>query len=334
MRLANALALALVTLGVAAGQPAKAETVTPIETEGAVRAIVQTPRGTFVETERGTFRAEPGDCDDRLCLTPDVIRGLPERAPDGALPDGFVAATEDSDIRRAWYGRPTDRYAHAVLGDAIEGGSLVVETAEGTQLELVLPDDQVFEDITPRLHDFFRDGTIEIITIRASRSGGASVVVYGLRYGALVKIAASSENGRPNRWLSIVGVFPRDFLTPKLRAEPPYNEDQILFIRTPHIGGRLSSLSFTAEGIKERNRIMRDVSNHVIGSRLISMGSFLSNKDGGDFYVPSQDRRTLRSLRGAYGDVPLPGPIDKAIVDIDGALLTATEDGRLLVIAP
>jgi len=132
---------------------ADAQSVTEIATEGAVTAIVQTPRGTYAETERGTVRLEQGDCPGGLCATPDVIRGLPQRAPEGALPDGFVDTSASGDIRRAWYGRPTDRYGHGVLGDAVEGGSLVVETATGERFELTLPETQVFEDITPRIVD-------------------------------------------------------------------------------------------------------------------------------------------------------------------------------------
>ena len=69
------LLLALMSVGAA-----HAQTVTPVQTEGAVTAIVQTPRGTYAETERGTVRLEQGDCPARLCATPDVIRGLPPRA--------------------------------------------------------------------------------------------------------------------------------------------------------------------------------------------------------------------------------------------------------------
>ncbi|MBV6658846.1 MAG: hypothetical protein KI785_13875, partial [Devosiaceae bacterium] len=86
-------------------------------------------------------------------------RSLAERcspAPNG-LPDGCVAQGA-ADIARAWYEAPTRRYAHAILGDAIEAGTLAVRTRAGATLRFVLPDNEVFEDRTPRLVDLDGDG--------------------------------------------------------------------------------------------------------------------------------------------------------------------------------
>lgn len=305
----------------ALSSPVAAQTVTAIETEGAVTAIVQTLRGSYVETERGTLRIEPGDCDGGVCLVPDVIRGLPARAPEGALPDGFVASASSGDIVRAWYGRPTGRYAHGVLGDAIEGGSLVAQTGGGTTVEFVLPESQVFEDITPRIRDLDSDGKNEIVTIRASRSGGAAVAIYGMRGGDLVEIASSSENGRANRWLNIAAILPGT----------GDGGTEIVGVRTPHIGGRLFTMSMAPDGsITERNDIARDLSNHLIGSRELGLSAVL----GGEVYLPSQDRRALRRPLSDAADIALPAPIDKAIIAVAGRLVTATEDGRLLVVEP
>lgn len=326
MRLLATVAL-LATLSVA--HDARAQQITVIETEGPVIAITQTPRGAFVQTERGTFRATRGDCDGGLCLTPEVIRGLPERAPEGALPDGFIATAEDGDIRRAWYARPTDRYAHAVLGDAIEGGSLVIETADGTELEFVLPQEQVFEDITPRIADLDGDGRNEIVTIRASRSGGGSVVIFGLRDGALVQIGQSSENGRPNRWLNIAAIVPAQATGHAASGRT------IVGVRTPHIGGRLFFLTMDAAGtVTEHNDIARDLSNHVIGSRQLDLAETINTETGLSLFIPSQDRRALRDVLSEQPPIVLPGPIDRALISFEGRLVTATEDGQLLVIAP
>lgn len=311
------LAVALLT-----NPAAHAQTVTAMETEGAVTVIVQTPRGSYAETERGTLRIELGDCDAGICLVPDVIRGLPQRAPEGALPDGFVATAAAGDIVRAWYGQPTDRYAHGVLGDAIEGGSLVVQTGDGTTVEFALPDTQVFEDITPRIHDLDSDGTNEVVTIRASQSGGAAIAIFGLRAGELVEIASSSENGRPNRWLNIAAIVP---------ADSGDGGSTIIGVRTPHIGGRLFTVTMAADGtITERNDIARNLSNHLIGSRELGLSAVL----GGAVYIPSQDRRSLRAPLSGAPDIALPAPINKAIIATGNRLVTATEDGVLLVIEP
>ena len=50
------------------------------------------------------------------------------KPPDGALPDAKVA-TGKGDIARAWLAEPTTCYDHGILGDEIEAGSLVIETA-------------------------------------------------------------------------------------------------------------------------------------------------------------------------------------------------------------
>lgn len=65
------------------------------------------------------------------------------------LPDGGVAVGAGLGPVAAWYGRPTMRYGHGVVGDALEGGSLVVTAPDGRHQEIVLPDRFVFEDITP-----------------------------------------------------------------------------------------------------------------------------------------------------------------------------------------
>lgn len=301
---------------------AHAQSVEVIPTDGDVTAITQTSAGSYIETTRGTFAITEGSgCASKICLTPDVIRGLPERAPEGALPDGFIGTASDGDIRKAWYARPTERYAHGVLGDAIEGGSLVVELNNGTQKELVLPDNQVFEDITPRFHDLNFSGSNEIVTIRSSQSGGAAVVVYGLIDGELTEIAASSENGLRNRWLNVVGVLPH----------ANSSSSSIYFIRTPHINGRLNRLEVGLDGSKDLDMSQNDFSNHVIGSRVLDLGLMDANNQP-RLYIPSQNRRTLRQVFDRGFDIPLPGKINQSLIALDTGLIAATEQGELLLI--
>ncbi|MGB7431649.1 MAG: hypothetical protein WA921_04185 [Ahrensia sp.] len=298
---------------------ALAQSVTALATEGDVTAVVQTPAGSFIETTRGTFRLSAGACDAGMCVKPDVIRGLAPRAPEGALPDGSVATAATGDIRRAWFGRPTTRYAHGVLGDAVEAGSLIAQRADGSSVEVVLPDAQVFEDITPRLYDFGGDGRNEIVVIRASNTGGGAVVVYGINEaGELAIVAESAENGRPNRWLNIAGIA----------------GDTVYFVRTPHIGGRLATLTVTGGTVTAKDDILTGVSNHLIGSRELGLSAFLEGNAGRDLFIPTQARTSLRAIGGKYNDVALPGKIDKAIIAVGNTLVTATEDGQLLVIRP
>lgn len=312
---------------------ALAQSVSIVPTAGKVTAIVQTPAGSYIETERGTFSITEGVCEAGLCLKADVIRGLPKPAPEGALPDGFIATAKSGDIRKAWYGRPTDRYAHGVLGDAIEGGSLVVELADGTLKEFVLPESQVFEDITPRIHDLDFDGDNEVVTIRSSQTGGAAIVIYSIVDNALVEVGASPENGQRNRWLNIAGIveyFERDI--PERGGDSHFKI--IVGVRTPHIGGRLFSL-FPYDGIYGgQEDLATGISNHIIGSRELGLSAMFGSGNNARLYVPSLERSRLIAVTDNGQPIPLPGKIDKAIISLENILVTATETGQLLAIEP
>lgn len=205
-------------------------------------------------------------------------------SPAGAqgLPGGGIARASSGDIVRAWYSRPTGRYDHGVLGDAIEAGGLVVETGSGLRAEFVLPETHVFEDLTPRIADLDGDGTNEVVAIRSSLTRGAAVAVYGLRQGRLVELASTAEIGRRNRWLNIAGIARYWGSTAPV----------IAWVETPHISGTLKAARFRGGGLHPHGPVVRDVSNHVIGSselRLSATGDF--DGDGLlDLAVPSAGR--------------------------------------------
>jgi hypothetical protein len=299
------------------------QSVETIETKAPVERIVATMDGAYIEAGGEVFSLTACDAAPGLCLQTSATPAEPAPAPAGALPDGRVAVAATGDIRQAWYGRPTSRYAHGVLGDAIEAASLVAVTALGQQFEIVLPADQVFEDITPRIADLDGDGLNEVITIRSSKRGGAAVGVYGLAGGALGLRGAGSVNGRANRWLNIAGFIPRSDGGLTLYG-----------VRTPHIGGRLFSLDFRNGTVSERNDIATDISNHIIGSRELGMSAVGEFGGQVELVLPSQDRRRLRFPLTGRADIPLPGPIDKAILVVDGRVVTATEGGTLIVVSP
>ena len=119
--------------------------------------------------------------------------GQGQKAKNG-LPDGYAAKISRGDIASAWYTQPTRRYRHAILGDDIEAGGLKVSLRNGKTIELSLPDNLVFEDRTPRLHDLDGDGKVEVITARyqAARQLDPSYVQVGCRLGD-----ALARRGRP-----------------------------------------------------------------------------------------------------------------------------------------
>jgi hypothetical protein len=105
----------------------------------------------------------------------------------------------------AQYADPTDRYAHGILGDAIEWGTLEVVTADGVR-RFVLPASRVFEDVAPRVVDLDMDGTPEVVVVETLNSQGAQLAVYD----ATGKITATPHIGRTNRWLAPIGAADLD----------------------------------------------------------------------------------------------------------------------------
>ena len=245
---------------------------------------------------------------DPASLPASIVPETGQPARNG-LPDGQVARAR-GDILAAWYADPTTRYRHAILGDGIEAGALVVRTDRGEAQMLVLPASEVFEDRTPRLVDLDGDGRIEVVTIRASTTLGAAIAVYGLVDGALVERAVSTPIGMANRWLNVAGID--DFMGLGRR--------QIAIVRTPHIGGTLIFLDFVGDDlVPVADRY--GFSNHEIGAieqRLSAVADV--NGDGRpDLAVPS-DRRDALLIMGFDNDrlveraaIALPARIDKAI---------------------
>ena len=116
------------------------------------------------------------------------------------------AQTAWADIASATYIEPTDRYAHGILGDAIEWGAIAVKTKDGSGFILRLPETHVFEDVAPRLIDVDLDGDVEIVAVQTDMSLGARLAIFdetGL-------VAATPYIGRSNRWLAPIGAADLD----------------------------------------------------------------------------------------------------------------------------
>ena len=262
-----------------------------------------------------------------VCLKASQLSGLAPKAPANGLPDGRIARASNGDIRQAWYGRPTTRYGHAVLGDGIEAGSLVARDAAGRTHEFVLPETHVFEDITPRIADLDGDGRNEIVAIRSSLRRGGAVAVYGLRDGELRLLDASAEIGRSRRWLNVAGI------ANYLGSGRPV----VAWIETPHIGGVLKMATFENGKLRRFGKNRSGFSNHFIGSReqeLSATGDFTG--DGRlDLALPSADRKSLVivSERGT-SKTRLPARVATALANIGGVIVTAAENGDLLVVIP
>ena len=306
---------------------ADAAEVRVIAVPSPVAAIHRTANGALVETVDGRWHRIAACPNDVICLRDTDARSDREAAPAEALPDGSVARATAGDIRRAWYIRPTTRYAHAVLGDAVEAGGLAVETAQGKQLEFMLDAAYVFEDITPRIADLDGDGANEVVAIRSSLSNGAAIAVYGLREGRLRLLDATPEIGRANRWLNVAAIADLFGIGRPVLA----------WVETPHIGGTLRMATFADERLAIRGETIAGVSNHAIGSRELGL-SAVADIDGdglADLVLPSADRRGLvLASRDGRAEIALPGGVAHALVVVDGTIVTATTDGTLLAITP
>lgn len=240
-------------------------------------------------------------CDNGgLCLFPSEARALSDAlgkvVVKDILPESRAAFAGRGDIAAAWYARPTTRYQHGVLGDKVEGGSLVVE-ADGQRLEFLLASNRVFEDIVPRLADLDGDNRTEVITIQSSSTAGAAVVIYGLRGGKITELAKSDFIGTSNRWLNIAGIA-------NYRNEE--DSKQIVWVETPHIGGKIHMGIFDGEKFIVAGpddfkwpRGKAVMSNHAIGSRDQSL-SVTVDIDGDDkleLILPGADRKGMWMVR-------------------------------------
>lgn len=191
----------------------------------------------------------------------------------------------------AWLTEPTTRYAHGVLGDAIEAGGFAVERA-GRPFSFTLPADAVFEDRRVRLADIDGDGRPEAIIVKSYLRRGAALAVFRIGDDGIAPLAESAAIGTANRWLNPVGVA--DFTG----AGRPL----IAAVVTPHIAGSLRLYRLQGSALVEVARL-DGVTNHIIGSRDLDLAR-ISDIDGDgrpEIVIPSLDRMSLTAASFAGG---------------------------------
>lgn len=205
--------------------------------------------------------------------------------PDDLLPHsrpGYGA----QDLASAWLVAPTDRYRHGVLGDALEAAGLELRTADGRVLRVVL-DEDVFEDLSPRVQDLDGDGRDEVWLVRSNPGLGARISVWGLVDGQPRELAAGPWVGRPNRWLNPVGAADFD----------GDGRVELAYVQTPHIGGSLKLLEYR-RGEMTVEYQAEGFSNHAIGSTVLDLHA-IEDLDGDgrpELRVPSADRGRWRVM--------------------------------------
>lgn len=181
------------------------------------------------------------------------------------LPALLASAVSAGNILGATYDAPTTRYAHGILGDAVEWGDLVlrintcpecVRIKWGTA-RITLPADHVFEDIAPRLVDLDLDGSNEVIVVETDVHLGASLAVYD----STGKIAATPHIGRLHRWLAPLGAVDMD----------GDGIVEVAYIDRPHLAKTLRIWQFE-NGALRPVADLSGLTNHRIGEDYISGG--------------------------------------------------------------
>lgn len=175
-------------------------------------------------------------------------------------------------IVSADYAAPTDRYAHGILGDAIEWGRLQITTDTGVR-NFTLPQDRVFEDVAPRLADVDGDGTPEVVVVETLATAGAQLAVYD----ETGKIAATPHIGRTNRWLAPIGIADLD----------GDGLVEIAYIDRPHLAKTLRVWRYV-NGELQPIADLPGLTNHRIGERDIG-GGIRNCGDGPEMITASAD---------------------------------------------
>lgn len=161
-----------------------------------------------------------------------------------------------AEITSAAFSAPTTRYAHGVLGDAVEYGALVLQTTSG-QVTLELPQSRVFEDLAPRLFDVDGDGDLEVIVVESEARTGAQLAIYD----ESGKIAATPHIGTRNRWLAPIGAADLD----------GDGLIELAYIDRPHLAKTLRVWRFEAGALRQVASL-GGLTNHRIGEDFISGG--------------------------------------------------------------
>lgn len=173
----------------------------------------------------------------------------------GAL--ALAAPAGQAEIRSATFSEPTTRYAHGVLGDAIEWGALDLRLRDGTVKRITLPLSRVFEDLEPRLIDVDLDGDVEAVVVESHQNTGGRLSIYdetGL-------VAATPHIGRSNRWLAPIGGADLD----------GDGRIELAYIDRPHLAKTLRIWRFK-DGKLSEVATQTGLTNHRIGEDFITGG--------------------------------------------------------------
>jgi len=254
----------------------------------------------------------------------------PRRLPDGEAVVGRGV------VAKAWLADPTERYAHGVLGDAIEAATVRAQWRDGAISDFPAGDGAVFEDRTVRLADVDGDGEDDLVVVRSYLSKGSAVLALKANGGTLSVLGESEPIGQPRRWLDPIGVADFD----------GDRKPEIAVVTTPHIGGTLRFYGYRGGRLVEKLK-SQGYSNHILGSRALDMAAVLDlNGDSvPDILLPSDDRRRLVAVTANRGEITVlwelrqPLPVVTSVLAFDLAgdgladIVYGLQDGTLVLIS-
>lgn len=240
---------------------------------------------------------------------------------------GMRAGAES--VTAAGYADPVDRYGHFALGRPHEYGRLVASTQARRRLEFALPQDEVFEDLEPRLIKLAAGAPQEVLAIASHRERGSRIVVIGAKSGRLEVSAESPAIGTPNRWLNPVGVADLD----------GDGLAEIAAVITPHIGGTLKIYRRAGRHLVEI-AALEGFSNHAYGSSELRLSLPIAVGGEPRLLVPDATRLRLRVIALRSGRLVevarcvLPAPVSGPILAVSPSTVSIGLQGGIRHVAP
>lgn len=230
------------------------------------------------------------------CMLPQVAHACFSPTAVDAVPGSLATLPPKAQFRRgtvykAHYENLTDRYAHGVLGDALEPATLGIQTISNPGdcaqvMRITLDFAHVFEDIAPRLVDLQGDLSHEVITVQSHKDKGARLAVFGFKTdGRFGLRAATPYIGTRNRWLAPIGAADFD----------GDGHVEIAYVDRPHLAKTLRVWRFIDDTLVEV-AAQPGFTNHRIGWDYIEGGA----RDCGDrpeMIVASGDWRYVMAVR-------------------------------------
>jgi hypothetical protein len=242
-----------------------------------------------------------------------------------AAPDSRVVLN-DLGLAAVYIGATDSRYVHDVLGDALESTSLIIFDMGFGQVigRVTLPDDQVFEGISPFWADVNGDGQFDIVTTVSDATNGSRIRVY---QADGTPLAEGPAIGRGGRWRHQIAWAAFGVDGEYLLAE----------VLTPHEGGIVGFFRFDASTNRlERVARVDGYTSHIPNSRNVDMavaGDF--DGDGQvELVLPTQDLSQIAGL-ALTADNEI---VERWSLPLDGTLMTnlsavTLADGRLALAA-